>query len=419
MTTASATAPTLMSSTYKIKEAGFAYMYVSNEHPTLVDVYYDDVKMSYTPGNVIQSNEYYPFGLQTANSWTRDNTTGNNFLGNGGTELNTTSQVYDLQFRNYDPILGRMNQVDPLADKYGSITPYNYANNDPVFWNDASGAEFSNTGSPAPSHWSRDMEEMSSSNKPAAIGGVLNPYQDLWGLVGNYGLAGGGFGFGDEYAKVSRLAMARNDALSSTNGGSIDTGTGKVSFYNSHEVFAAGYAYNEYHNSWSTTVMGSAYASVGNYQTILQLASIDLKMTYAYQGHEDPGPNPLKQPTGHYASDWYNTVLGSSLNFTGIALIGEETLTALKTIKVLNGLGLMVTGYTIYDEERVSTSSSLDGFFGVLAFTPAAPASLLYFGINFGSLMYNGKSLGENIDRNFIIAPSGVPGGFMLIPRNK
>ena len=61
MTTASATAPTLMSSTYKIKEAGYAYMYVSNEHPTLVDVYYDDVKMSYTPGNVIQANEYYPF----------------------------------------------------------------------------------------------------------------------------------------------------------------------------------------------------------------------------------------------------------------------------------------------------------------------------------------------------------------------
>jgi len=102
--------------------------------------------MSLTPSNIIQYSEYYPFlpiaiGMQTANSWTRENATGNNFLANGGTELNTTSGVYDLEYRNYDPALGRMNQIDPMASKYASMTPYNYAFNDPVYWNDASGAE--------------------------------------------------------------------------------------------------------------------------------------------------------------------------------------------------------------------------------------------------------------------------------------
>jgi RHS repeat-associated protein len=97
--------------------------------------------MTYTPSNILQSNEYYPFGLQTANSWTRENTTGNNFLGNGGTELNTTSQLYDLDYRNYDPILGRMTQVDPMATKYASLTPYNYGFNDPVTFSDVSGAD--------------------------------------------------------------------------------------------------------------------------------------------------------------------------------------------------------------------------------------------------------------------------------------
>jgi len=91
--------------------------------------------------NVIQYNEYYPFGLQTANSWTRENVTGNNFLGNGGTELNTTSNLYDLDYRNYDPILGRMNGVDPMATKYASLTPYNFSFNDPVTFNDPSGAD--------------------------------------------------------------------------------------------------------------------------------------------------------------------------------------------------------------------------------------------------------------------------------------
>ncbi len=85
--------------------------------------------------------KYYPFGLSTANSWTRENTTGNNFLYNGGTELNTTTQVYDLHYRNYDPVLGRMNQVDPLASKYGSVTPYNYAFNAPTNMNDPLGDE--------------------------------------------------------------------------------------------------------------------------------------------------------------------------------------------------------------------------------------------------------------------------------------
>jgi len=103
------------------------------------DVYFDDVKMTYTPTNILQSNEYYPFGLQTANSWTRDNTT-NNFLYNSSSELNTTTGMYDLPFRNYDAALGRFFQVDPLAHTSSDLTPYHYANNNPVAFNDPSGA---------------------------------------------------------------------------------------------------------------------------------------------------------------------------------------------------------------------------------------------------------------------------------------
>jgi RHS repeat-associated protein len=113
----------------------------ADENATLADVYFDDVTMTHTKGNVIQYNEYYPFGMQTANSWTRENTTGNNFLANGGTELNTTSNLYDLAYRHYDPVLGRMNGVDPMAVAYGSVLPYNYSFNDPVSLNDPSGAD--------------------------------------------------------------------------------------------------------------------------------------------------------------------------------------------------------------------------------------------------------------------------------------
>jgi RHS repeat-associated protein len=112
---------------------------VSNEQQYQRDMYFDDVTMSYTPSAIIQGNEYYPFGLQTANSWTRDGSS-NNYLANGSTEFNPTSSVYDLDFRNYDPVLGRLNQVDPLATNDVSLSPYHYSFNNPVRFIDPSGA---------------------------------------------------------------------------------------------------------------------------------------------------------------------------------------------------------------------------------------------------------------------------------------
>ena len=127
--------------TISVKQAGYIFVWLSYDDDSNNWVYFDDLKVTHTKNNLIQYNEYYPFGMQTATSWTRENNTGNNFLANGGTELNSTSSLYDLEYRNYDPILGRMNQVDPMAAKYGSQTPYNFAFNDPVYWNDPMGAD--------------------------------------------------------------------------------------------------------------------------------------------------------------------------------------------------------------------------------------------------------------------------------------
>ena len=167
----------LMTVDKTVVEPGYAFIYISNEDPHLVDVYFDDLTITQTKTNVLQYNEYYPFGLQTQNSWTRENSTGNNFLANGATELNTTSSLYDLAYRNYDPILGRFGQVDPLADKYGSHTPYNYAFNDPVFFNDPSGASSDcpvcehNYQATYASQWSRNPW----SGRPARMDDGWNP----------------------------------------------------------------------------------------------------------------------------------------------------------------------------------------------------------------------------------------------------
>jgi RHS repeat-associated protein len=125
--------------TITIKEAGTLFTYLSYDDDSNNWVYFDDLKVSHTQSNLIQVNEYYPFGLQTANSWTRVNALGNAYLYNEGSELNNTTAMYDLPFRNYDAALGRFMQVDPLATMAVHESPYGYASNSPVFKNDPTG----------------------------------------------------------------------------------------------------------------------------------------------------------------------------------------------------------------------------------------------------------------------------------------
>ena len=123
---------------YTVKEAGYAFVFISNENPTQVDVYFDDVTIAHTPGNIVQYNEYYPFGLQTDASWTREGSS-NNYLYNGGSELNHNTNWYEMASRGYDPVLGRMFEVDPEATSLASYSPYNYALNSPADNNDPNG----------------------------------------------------------------------------------------------------------------------------------------------------------------------------------------------------------------------------------------------------------------------------------------
>jgi RHS repeat-associated protein len=125
--------------TKTIKEAGYMFVYLSYDNDSNNWVFFDDFKVTHTKTNVIQYNEYYPFGLQTASSWTRDEATDNAYLYNGGSELNATTSWYETFFRGYDATLGRFLQVDPLAHQASSFTPYNYAFNNPVMFNDPMG----------------------------------------------------------------------------------------------------------------------------------------------------------------------------------------------------------------------------------------------------------------------------------------
>jgi RHS repeat-associated protein len=79
--------------------------------------------VTHTKTGVLQYNEYYPFGLQTSTSWTREGHS-NNFLYNSGSELNQASGWYETMFRGYDATLGRFLQADPLVTMTSDMSQY-------------------------------------------------------------------------------------------------------------------------------------------------------------------------------------------------------------------------------------------------------------------------------------------------------
>ncbi|WPO89700.1 DUF6443 domain-containing protein [Chryseobacterium sp. HR92] len=90
---------------------------------------------------ITDANDYYPFGMNHLK-------TGNAFYGPGsyknykynGKELQETG-MYDYGARMYMPDLGRWGVVDPLAEKYFNISPFNYTANNPILYIDPDGMQ--------------------------------------------------------------------------------------------------------------------------------------------------------------------------------------------------------------------------------------------------------------------------------------
>ncbi|WP_201291600.1 RHS repeat domain-containing protein, partial [Tenacibaculum maritimum] len=95
---------------------------------------------------IIEESNYYPFGLKHKGYNNVVNSLGNSTaqkFGYNGKELNEELglNMIDFGWRNYDASLGKWFNIDPFAEKYYQVSPYNYVANSPIIATDPDGRD--------------------------------------------------------------------------------------------------------------------------------------------------------------------------------------------------------------------------------------------------------------------------------------
>jgi RHS repeat-associated protein len=116
----------------------YEYIYQYKDH-------LGNVRLSYNKNlNIIEENNYYPFGLEQKSHPNIISTLGNAIAQKykyNGKELQDELGLnfYDYGARNYDPALSRFMNLDPMTEKRIWLSPYNYVQNNPILKIDPDG----------------------------------------------------------------------------------------------------------------------------------------------------------------------------------------------------------------------------------------------------------------------------------------
>ncbi|PTB96640.1 hypothetical protein C9994_06495 [Marivirga lumbricoides] len=222
-----------------------------------VEIYFDDFSFNQLQEGfeVLQRIDYYPFGMPMAHSYKNDIRSQNRYWYNAGSRYNDSTGHYQMHYRHYDATLGRFNVVDPYANEFANLSPYNYGGNNPIMYNDPSGGRMY----PNPDHL-RSWRELASGGGGLGGGpmhsiGPGSNYHWSDGFRGRYGGGsygsggGGGAGYSGGNLTIDFNNIGRFGGQWNADGGYSD-------FRSSIEAGIAFASYNSLHGSWGATIFG-------------------------------------------------------------------------------------------------------------------------------------------------------------------
>ena len=123
---------------YNTRQDNFTFCYYDKDH--LGNIRQVKEADGTKEGWLLQTMDYYPFGAQFCDGTTDSNVQSHKY---NGKELDLMHglNTYDYGARQYYSIVGRWDRVDPLCEKYYSVSPYAYCENNPVKYIDPTGME--------------------------------------------------------------------------------------------------------------------------------------------------------------------------------------------------------------------------------------------------------------------------------------
>ena len=125
-------------SDYQVQQEGYVRVYLANESDA--PAYFDELVVTHQQALIVQEQHYDPFGLHLVGI-EKDGSYPYHYNGLSEKTSDPTGKgyFYETDWRGYDPQLGRFRGIDALTHSMPGITPYHYAYNNPVLFNDPTG----------------------------------------------------------------------------------------------------------------------------------------------------------------------------------------------------------------------------------------------------------------------------------------
>jgi RHS repeat-associated protein len=308
---------------------------------------------------ITAANDYYPFGLHMEGVVNNTPVTNapNQYAYNGGSrwsnELNNMANYLTTPFREYDPVLGRFNGVDIMATKYANLSPYNYGFNNPVYWNDPTGADVE------PPTWQQLM---------AAINALLEDGGGTWSRTAwDEGATGSGRGGGSCRGCTFFSALADGGSYTYHSNGN---GTGTLYVWTSTSTYSQ--ARDEYQGQADLSIIDvnmntktASFTGFGWGDGVIDGNSLFSKFKNGFLNgprSNEISPSNLTGGLGLMTS-YVNTAVRNDANYARSFTDLRKVATASKYVnnagKAIGGVAIVMTGIEALSDRNITVG---DGF---------------------------------------------------------